>query len=397
MEAAHSHDDVVHLMSAGDDRSERPSWASPVCAARLAALVDGNAKVRLAALELVSHCALADASPVLRRALRRPEWPMRARGAKLLLAIDELNVDDCLVLLEAAARPPPKRFTQTLSDALELCADTLRDALPRLRPPGGDDLLLRILDDEKLKHALWLGAPWALETLAATYPARALGPVDRRLRADLAMDRLLAVTAVGSLPESDAQPRLLLAAADPSAAVADWARTTYYRRFGARCPAAALAGVATELLAGPPTDRFLSRLEVLRVVTPATRSAWAATLLSEAPDPEALALLVFLLGAEGAMGLPGRSLPTNAETWATTLLARFTPAQGLAGLSALGTRFPFSRGSGWLAVLGDRMADGSVPASEWPRVREFAERLLARHGDAPTNEADARRLIALAK
>jgi hypothetical protein len=30
-------------------------------------------------------------------------------------------------------------------------------------------------------------------------------------------------------------------------------------------------------------------------------------------------------------------------------------------------------------------------------VREFAERLLARHGDAPTNEADARRLIALAK
>jgi hypothetical protein len=397
VEAAHSHDDVVHLMSAGDDRSERPSWASPVCAARLASLVDGNAKVRLAALELVSHCALADASPVLRRAIERPEWPVRARAAKLLLTIGELGADECILLLEAATRPLPKRFTQTLSDALELCADTLREALPRLHPPGGDELLLRILDDDRLKHVLWLGGPWALETLAATYPARALGPVDRRMRSDLAMDRMLAVTAVGSLPLAEAEPRLQRAASDPSAAVADWARTTYFRRFGTRCPSPPLGGVATELLEGPPSDRFVSRVGVLRVVTPTTRSAWASTLLAEAPDPEALALLVFLLGVEGATALPGRSLPADANGWATTLLSRFGASQGLAGIFALAARFPFSHTTGWLSALAERLVDGSVPPTEWPRVRAFVEGLIARRSEAPIPEEDAHRLLELAK
>jgi hypothetical protein len=41
------------------------------------------------------------------------------------------------------------------------------------------------------------------------------------------------------------------------------------------------------------------------------------------------------------------------------------------------------------------VADGSVPTSEWPRVRAFAERLLSRNGEAPTHEVDARRLLAL--
>ncbi len=391
VEAAHSHDDVVHLMSAGDDRSERPSWASPACAARLGALLEDTARVRLAALELASHCALADACPILRRALARPEWPVRARAAKLLLALEELTADDCLVLLGAAARPQPRRFTQTLSDALESCADTLREALPTLRPPGGDTVLLRILNDDKLTHALWLGGPWALEALAAAYPARALEPIDRRLRQDLAMDRMLAVTAVGALPEADAQPRLLLAASDPSAAVADWARSTYYRRFGVRCPPQPLAGVAVELLALAPSERFVSRLGVLRVVSGPTRTAWAATLLTEAPDLEALALLVFVLGAEGAGGLSGRDLPADAPQWSTTLLQRFGSA-GLRALFALGARFPFSRTQGWLSVIGDRIVDGALARAEWAAVRAFAEGLLAR---GPTNEVDARKLLAL--
>jgi hypothetical protein len=323
---------------------------------------------------------------------------VRARAAKLLLALSELGAADCLFLLKAATRPLPRQPSQKVSDALELCADTLREVLPGLRPPGGDDLLLEVLHDEHRVHALWLGGPWALQCLAAAYPARALDPIDRRLRADLAMDRLLAVTASGMLPDADAQPRLLLAATDPSSAVADWAKSTYYRRFGARCPTQPLAGIATELLPGgmepAQKERFVSRLGVLRVVSSATRGAWATALLAEAPDAEALALLVFLLGTEGALGLSAPSLPHDAQGWSKALLARFGVARGTAALCALAGRFPFSRiaGSGWLAVIGDRIEDGGIPKSEWGGVRAFAAGALSK---GPTAERDAERLLAL--
>jgi hypothetical protein len=393
VEAADGHADVVSLMTGDGDRSERPAWASPVCAARLAAIVENapKAKVRAAALELASHCALGDACPILRRALRRPEWPLRALAAKLLHELTELNADDCLCLLEASTLPRPRRYTNATAEALSLCDATLREALPTVRPVGGEDALLRVLFDERLAFSPWLGAPWALDMLAATYPARALEPIDRRLRADGLFERIMAISALEALPEDEARPRLVMAAGDPSPAVADRARSIYHSRFGVRCPSAELAGIATELLVEAPSRQFLSRLGVLRVISNATRAAWAAALLAEAPDPEPLALLVFLLGGDIGEALPSRPVPVGTSAWSKELLARFGTS-AINGLFALGARFPFSTRRGWLAVLGDRVEDGTIGEGEWARVRAFAEAVLAR---GPTNEGDARRLLAL--
>jgi hypothetical protein len=116
----------------------------------------------------------------------------------------------------------------------------------------------------------------------------------------------------------------------------------------------------------------MSRVSVLRVVSIATRAAWSATLLKEAPDREALAALVFVLSADGVRFLTGHGLPEGPRPWAERLIEAFGAVAGVEAVLVLAQRRTYARGPSWVDVLGELVEAGMVPPELHAPILAFA-------------------------
>ena len=174
-----------------------------------------------------------------------------------------------------------------------MMAEGVIAALSHVQPAEAEEALLDLIDAE---HEVgWLDAGWATEALAAAFPDTAAAMVDHWLKCARSHERVRALAALERLPAQLALPRLRLAASDPAFAVRDGARRQWLRRFDSACPVGAESALGAELLDQPPSDRFAARLAVMQGRVNEARRAMARALLAEAPDPEALVLLLQLV------------------------------------------------------------------------------------------------------
>jgi hypothetical protein len=142
---------------------------------------------------------------------------------------------------------------------------------------------------------VWLDAGWATEALAVAFPDTAATMVDHWLKCAKGYERIRALAALQRLPGEMAEPRLRLAASDPALAVREGARRQWLERFERSCPVGAADVLSAELLQAPPSERFGPRLAVMQGRVREARLAMARALLAEAPDREALVLLLQLV------------------------------------------------------------------------------------------------------
>jgi hypothetical protein len=355
--------------------------------ARLARILDDGPSwdARVIAVGWLHEAAERSAIPALRRALRFPHLELRWRALWILRERFEASIepDDVVFLLEdAVIHPYPDEFaTEQLARAHCYHPGDLLDAITRLRPPRGEAPLRRILEGSCV-HAGYrhrgLDAAWALRALAAGYPDRAAREVDRRFESADARDRVAAVEAAVHLPDAAAWPRLLRGAADGAPSVSGRARKLWLDRRGETCPAGELDGLLVELLPARASDRLCARLTALRVGSAEARQALAEVLLGEAPDREALALLLFALDDEDLWGIPRRpGLPDGRIEWCRELVARFgLPA--IEGLCALAARRLYGR-LGWLYGLNallDAPLARALPEGSLDPLRRLALRAV---------------------
>ncbi len=351
-------------------------------ALRLAELLD-TAKswtVRELAADWISAGDCSGVRAVLRRAIRLPHIQIRSRALHALeeLTPPALDADDVIFLLEDHV---DRRVSSDDDDleAIDLIeyAESLAAAVVRLKPDGGAWPLLRIADPDH--HHGWreaLDRDWALATLAAAYPADAMGAIDELAKSWRVHERKTAVDATLALPWDDARPRLLALAADGSPEVAERARDGWLDKTATRCPVEETAGLMSDLLEGPPSDKMLSRLVALRSGSVEARAALVDVLLREAPDREALVLLLFALADDALLrGGHGRRLPYDEGRWGRRLLAAFG-APALEGLCRLCERYPHPEIYGWFYVLHDLLADGTIKRRNAGPLSALAQRFL---------------------
>jgi hypothetical protein len=387
-------------------RSEHPLKPAPGVGAHLADLLDrpGTRTQRLIALQWLELGCFPEAIPSLKRVLREPDLVVRWRA---LHALDRtahhraplgrersilLGDDDVLFLLDdAIAHPLPplegRAQSWELDEAICAYGQQLHEVTVARRPPGGAERLLAIIEGRCVHdgrpHRV-LDASWALQVLAAAYPAAAVEVLDRlalHAREDL---RLSAARAAGQLPEEEARPRLLRLAADGAAAVATTARDAWLECFQSRCPVQPDEELDLGELEGPPGEVAVARLIALRGPAECLPQM-AEVLLGEAPSRESLALLLVALGnTHVARPGPRRQLPASPEDWAEALLRRFGDA-GFAGLLRLARRYAVGS-HGWLAALAEVLRTPSTRAllqtpERRARLQDLARDLLLEHGE----------------
>lgn len=351
---------------------------------RLAKVVDEGPTwlSRTLALLWLERVGEPDAVPAIRRALRLPHMGVRwyALSALHRRFPDALTAEDVLFLLDdAVIHPPPTDLHQEeIARAGYYYPQELAWATGRVRPPGGEVPLCRIVQGKCVyvhDQRGDLDPGWALHVLAANYPGPALPLVDRWLKCVDGERRLWAVNAAAGLPGEDAWPRLLTAAADGAPYIAERARQHWLTGRGEPVPLDELAGLAVGLHDGPPTEKLCSRLIVLRGRSREAQDTMVEVLLSEAPDPEALALLVFALADDSVQGYRRPGLPKGRREWGKELLARFG-VPGVQGLCALAARYPVGR-FGWLSAISDLLHDDVLPPAALPLLHAAAVRRLA--------------------
>ncbi len=275
--------------------------------ARLADVVDEGPtdEARAVAVDLLARLERRPTTVVaLRRALRQPSFAVRAHALGALAEATPCAVapDDLVfVLRDMVSNPPPDILAcgddVDVQDQLEederVMAEGVIAALSHVQPAEAEEALLDLIDAE---HEVgWLDAGWATEALAAAFPDTAAAMVDHWLKCARSHERVRALAALERLPAQLALPRLRLAASDPAFAVRDGARRQWLRRFDSACPVGAESALGAELLDQPPSDRFAARLAVMQGRVNEARRAMARALLAEAPDPEALVLLLQLV------------------------------------------------------------------------------------------------------
>jgi hypothetical protein len=390
-------------------------------AARLADVVDeGPTHVcRAIAIEFVARLrATQVAVTALRRALHLPSFAVRARALHALAgaqpcAVEVVDLVHLLRDLVAHAMPDP--FTDDdHEDNERIFAEAVLVALDHLRPnsvdqarvgnasagltrnrPDLDEVAEALLDwIDAERDALWLDAGWATEALAIACPETAAAMVDHWLKCARTYDRTKALAALERLPNDLAQSRLQLAASDPAPAIREAARQQWLHRFAAVCPVGAGALVGAALLGDPPTDRFMARLVVMHGRVAEARLAMARALLAEAPDREALVLLLELAGDDAASNEPLalHDAGSKDREWAAIIADRFG-ALGVEGLCALAARYPEPESFGWMRRLGDLVERGTISRDHAAPLRALAARQVASE-DASVID-DSVRLLAL--
>jgi hypothetical protein len=370
--------------------------SEPALVARLADIVDEGPThaSRAVAIELITRFeGRGLAAPALRRALRLPSFAVRARALRALAESQPgaLPPDDLVqVLRDLVAHAPPDPYGGDEREEDErIFADAVLAALEHIRPDDAGEALLDWIDVEH--DALWLDAGWATEALAVGFPETGAVMADHWLRCARAHDRVKALPALERLPDELAKPRLRLAAADPSVAVREVARRQWLQRFGQTFPMSVEEDlVGGLLLHGPQSDRFASRLAVMHGRVADARRAMARVLVSEAPDREALVLLLQLVGDDAESSEPAS--PGRDGGWAVTLVEQFGVA-GIEGLCALAVRFPEPESFGWLRRLGDLVQKGVVAPKDVGPLRELAARHVLSEDSGQVD--DALRLLTL--
>jgi hypothetical protein len=344
--------------------------------ARLADVIDeGPAHVnRVAAIELVGRFEGRDAAiAALRRALRLPSFAVRARALHALATAQPCAVtseDLVLVLRDLVVHAPPDALVEDEHEENERTfADAVIEALKYVQPDDAAEALLDWIDAEY--DAIWLDAGWATEALAVAFPETSAAMVDHWLSCSQAYQRTKALAALGRLPDPMALPRLRLAASDPASCVRDVARQQWLERFGQPCTVGVEALVGARILDGKPSERFLAGLAVMQGRVAEARQAMARALLAQAPDPEALVLLLQLIGDDAESGEP---LPSHKEGGlAAAIVERFGPP-GVEGLCALAERFPEPESFGWTRRLGDLIERGVIAREHAAPLRALASK-----------------------
>jgi hypothetical protein len=317
--------------------------------ARLADVVDDGPShaSRAVAIELISRFAARDpAVAALRRALHLPSFSVRARALQAL----------------ATAQPP----MLAPDDLVQVLRDLVTHAPPD--PFGGEER----------------------EALAVGFPDTGAVMADHWLRCAHAHDRMKALAALERLPNELAEPRLRLAASDPAASVREVARRQWLERYGQALNVPVEELVGGRLLVGAPSDRFVAGLAVMQGRVADARRAMARALLAEAPDREALVLLLQLVGDDAESSEP--LSPGREDGWAATLVGRFG-ALGVEGLCALAARFSEPESFAWTRRLGDLVESGVIVRDHAAPLRELAARHVLSEDAGQID--DSLRLLAL--
>jgi hypothetical protein len=368
-------------------------------AARLADVVEeGPTHVsRAIAIELIARFDTPAASvAALRGALHLPSFAVRAKALHALASAKPCAVepgDVVRVLRDLVVHSVPGAILDDdREDNERIFAEAVILALEQVAPDEAAEALLDWIDAER--DALWLDAGWATEALAVAFPETAAAMVDHWLKCARAYDRTKALAALERLPDDLATPRLRLAASDPAPSVREAARQQWLRRLGGVCPVDAGALVGAALLGAPPSDRFLSRLVVMHGRVAEARLAMARAVAAEAPDPEALVLLLQLAGDDAASNEPLalQDGGNQEREWAAMIVERFG-ALGVDGLCALAARFPEPESFGWMRRLGDLVERGTIAREHVAPLRALAARHVA-SDDAGVID-DSVRLLAL--
>jgi hypothetical protein len=364
----------------------------PAINARLARLLSEGATwaARETAASWLSAADVEAAAPALRRALRQPRLALRARALTLLVGRTPplLDEDDVLWMLrDAHAHPMFGAKTNGQAENAREYAEALLAAAVQLRPAQGFEPLLKIVPWTCVRGEDLAGvdSAWALRVLAAAYPEQGLTTIDRQLLTYQIGRSEAALEAVALLPDALARPRLLEAAARPRHALAERAKALWFARFGEACPVGPLDGVPVSLLRGPPSERLLACVTVLRGASREACSAMLEALLAEAPpggappaeltdaQREALALWIF-----AARDIPySTARPSIPSSLVELLAERFGPA-AFWGISILAERdaragLPLE----WFGNLPKLLETLGLGDAERERVRELARLGLA--------------------
>ena len=429
IEAARSGDRVVvEALLADDEWTPEPAHADVLVGALSKVVEVGPTHTcRAIAIELIARMGAGSAAVgALRRALVLPSFGVRARALHALATSQPCAVslaDLVPVLRDLVTHAVPDALSDDEHEENErIFAEAVIVALSHVRSepvargdagqvssyegesgrsPGRgcslDDAAEALLDWIDAEHdALWLDAGWATEALAVAFPETAAAMVDHWLKCARAHDRAKALGALERLPLQFARPGLLLAASDPVPSIRSRAREQWLRRFDGVCPADSQTLVGAKLLVEPPSERFLSRLVVMQGRLGDARNAMARALLAEAPDREALVLLMQLVGDDSVSNEPlATHLPTEGPPtvdWATLLVEKFGPL-GVEALCALAERFPEPETFAWMHRLGDLVQRGVIGREQAPALRALASKHVASE-DAGVVE-DSVRLLAL--
>jgi hypothetical protein len=364
--------------------------------ARLADVIDEGQSddARIVAVDLLARLPRRDAMvAALRRAVRQSTFPVRAHALSALATIVPCAVADedlVLVLRDLAANAPPDALEvgEQQEEDERLMADAVIAALASVQPAEAEEGLLDLIDAEH--DAVWLDAGWATEALAAAFPDTAAAMVDHWLKCARSHERMRALAALERLPAELAEPRLRLAASDPALAVRDGARRQWLQRFERACPVGPLDLVGASLLPGPPSERFGARLAVMQGRVREARQAMARALFTEAPNAEALVLLLQVVGDDSESGEP--KLASRDDAWAPVLVERFG-ALGVRGLCAIAARFPEPESFGWMRRLGDMVERGLIAREHAEPIRRLAEQQVSSEDAGRVD--DALRVLAL--
>jgi hypothetical protein len=350
-------------------------------AARLADVIEAGPShaARVIAIDMLALAGEAGgrmAASALRAALRLPSLTVRGHALHALLAIEPSPLADGDVvptLRELTLHALPDTFgalgEEDRDEDERLLAESLLAAIARVRPADAEEALLDLIDAEH--DALWLDAGWATEALAVPFPETAAAMVDYWLSCARSSLRARALGALARLPDELAEPRLLVAASDPASSVRGEARRQWLERFARACPSGPSELVGAALLTGPPSDAFLSRLAVMQGRVRAARQSMARALLAEAPDREALVLLLQLLGDDSDCQEPSFGSSSGPDSWGALVVRRFGPA-GVAGLCALAARYHEPDTFGWMRRLGDLIEQGVISPASSTSLRELA-------------------------
>jgi hypothetical protein len=347
--------------------------------ARLADVIDSGKSYasRAMAIEIVELVESRQAAvAALRRALDVPSFAVRARALHALSTSEPpavIGEDIVRVLRDLVAHPLPDALGLDEREEDErMLADALVAALAYVQPDEAQEALLDLIDAEH--DAVWLDAAWATEALAVAFPETAAVMVDHWLKCARAHERMRALAALRRLPDELAIVRLKVAVADPAPGVREAAKAQWLDRFRKTCPVSVGDLPGAGLLSGAPSERFLSRLAVMHGRVRDARAVMARVLLAEAPDREALVLLLQLVGDDSDSGEPRFGL--HDEGWAVTLATRFG-ALGVEGMCALAARFPEPESFGWMRRLGDLVERGVIAPGSASCVRALAARHVA--------------------